>query len=111
MAAPPDLIDASLIAPLSDGCAAVLDSTAASAALLDVPITVAQALPIPHAAPPQELIVWSAEHETMVLPSGEKATERTQSLCALCFSALSSRDAATSTGAVRFGLRGQGCQC
>ena len=44
----------------------------------------------------------------MVLPSGEKATERTQSLCALCFSALSSKDAAASTGAVKSGLKGWG---
>ena len=48
--------------------------------------------------------VWSLEPETMVLPSGEKATELMQSLCALCFSALSFRDAATSVGALRFGL-------
>ena len=47
----------------------------------------------------------------MVLPSGEKATERINSLCALCFSTLSSRDAAASTEAVRSGLRVQGCQC
>ena len=40
----------------------------------------------------------------MVLPSGEKATDFTQSLCALSFSALSSRDAAASVGALRFGL-------
>ena len=40
----------------------------------------------------------------MVLPSGEKATEVTTLLCALCFSALSSRDAAASVGALRFGL-------
>ena len=51
----------------------------------------------------QTLSIWSAEPETMVLPSGEKATDITQWLCALCFSALSSRDAAASTGAVRFG--------
>ena len=38
------------------------------------------------------------------MPSDEKATERTKSLCALCFSALSSREAATSVGALRFGL-------
>ena len=42
----------------------------------------------------QTLIVWSVEPDTMVLPSEEKATESTQSLCALCFFALSSRDAA-----------------
>ena len=46
----------------------------------------------------------------MVLPSGEKATERTQLLCALCFSALSSREAAAGRGAVSFGLRVQGYQ-
>ena len=59
----------------------------------------------------QTLIVLSHEPDTMVLPSGEKATEVTMLLCALCFSALSSRDAATSTEAVRFGLRVGGCQC
>jgi len=48
------------------------------------------------------LIVWSSEPDTMVLPSGEKATELMQSLCA--FSALSSREAAASVGALRFGL-------
>ena len=52
----------------------------------------------------QTLSVLSSEPETMVLPSGEKATERTTSLCALCFSALSSREAAASVGALRFGL-------
>ena len=46
----------------------------------------------------------------MLDPSGEKATEVTKSLCALCFSALSCREAVASTGAVRFGLRVQGCQ-
>ena len=46
----------------------------------------------------------------MVVPSGEKATEDTPSLCALCFSTFSSRDAAASTGAVRSGLRVRGCQ-
>ena len=49
--------------------------------------------------------VWSSEPDTMLLPSGEKATEFTSPLCALCFSAFSSKDAAASTGAVRFGLR------
>ena len=48
--------------------------------------------------------VLSAEPETMVLPSGEKATDITQWLCALCFSALSSKDAAASVGALRFRL-------
>ena len=47
----------------------------------------------------------------MLLPSGENATEATALLCALCFSAFSSRDAATSTGGVRFGLRVWRCQC
>jgi hypothetical protein len=42
----------------------------------------------------------------MVLPSGEKATEYTGRMCALFFSALSSKDAAAGRGAVRFGLRG-----
>ena len=50
------------------------------------------------------LSVWSSEPDTMLLPSGEKATEFTSPLCALCFSALSSRDAAASVGALRFGL-------
>ena len=54
------------------------------------------------------MIVSSLEPETMVLPSGEKATESTKPLCALCFSALSSKDAATSVGAVRFRLRVEG---
>jgi len=46
----------------------------------------------------------------MVAPSGEKATDTTSLLCALCFSALSSREAVASTGAVRSGLRVEGCQ-
>jgi hypothetical protein len=50
------------------------------------------------------LIVLSAEPDTMVLPSGEKATERTSSLCALCFSALSSREAVASVGVLSLGL-------
>ena len=40
----------------------------------------------------------------MVDPSGEKATERTALLCALCFSALSSREAVASVGVLSFGL-------
>jgi hypothetical protein len=52
----------------------------------------------------QTLIVLSAEPDTMVLPSGEKATDITSRLCAPCFSALSSREAAASVGALRFGL-------
>ena len=55
--------------------------------------------------------VLSREPDTMVLPSGEKATDITKSLCALCFSAFSSRDAAESVGALRYGLRVGGCQC
>ena len=46
----------------------------------------------------------STEPDTMVEPSGEKATEVTCSLCALCFSALSSREAVASVGALSFGL-------
>jgi hypothetical protein len=49
------------------------------------------------------LIVASSEPDTMVLPSGEKATERTLSLCA-CFSALSSREAVASMGVLSLGL-------
>ena len=52
----------------------------------------------------QTLIVWSSEPDTMVEPSGEKATEFTKSLCALCFSALSSREAVASVGALSLGL-------
>ena len=44
------------------------------------------------------MIVLSPEPDTMVEPSGEKATEVTESLCALCFSALSSREAVASVG-------------
>jgi hypothetical protein len=40
----------------------------------------------------------------MLEPSGEKDTEVTQLLCALCFSALSSREAVASMGALSFGL-------
>ena len=50
------------------------------------------------------MIVLSHEPDTMVAPSGEKATEFTPSLCALCFSALSSREAVASMGALSFGL-------
>ena len=52
----------------------------------------------------QTLSVLSHEPETMVLPSGEKATEQMMSLCAFLFSALSSREAAASVGALRFSL-------
>ena len=40
----------------------------------------------------------------MVAPSGEKATDITQALCALCFSALSSMEAVVSVGALSFGM-------
>ena len=40
----------------------------------------------------QTLSVLSAAPETMVLPSGEKATDNTKSLCAFCFSATKVRD-------------------
>ena len=46
----------------------------------------------------------------MVLPSGEKATEVTRLLCALYFSAFSSREAAVGRGVVSFGLSVQGYQ-
>ena len=52
----------------------------------------------------QTLSVWSLDPETMVLPSGEKATDQIPPLCALCFSAFSSREAAASVGALRFRL-------
>jgi hypothetical protein len=52
----------------------------------------------------QTLIVWSSAPDTMVAPSGEKATEFTTLLCALCFSALSSSEAVASVGALSFGL-------
>ena len=50
------------------------------------------------------MIVSSLEPDTMVEPSGEKATESTQSLCALCFSTLSSREAVASVGVLSSGL-------
>jgi hypothetical protein len=53
------------------------------------------------------LIVLSCEPDTMVAPSGEKATEYTLLLCALCFSALSSREAVASVGALSLGLGGE----
>ena len=53
----------------------------------------------------QSLSVWSQEPETMLLPSGEKATEATMWLCALCFSAFNSKYAAISIEAVSFGLK------
>ena len=50
------------------------------------------------------MIVWSPEPDTMVAPSGEKATEATALLCAFSFSALSSKEAVASMGALSFGL-------
>ena len=44
------------------------------------------------AAQSQTLIVLSSEPDTIIFPSGEKATERILPLCALVFSLLSSRD-------------------
>ena len=40
----------------------------------------------------------------MVAPLGEKATEVTSRLCALCFSALSSREAIANVGVLSLGL-------
>jgi len=40
------------------------------------------------------IVLSNPEPETMVVPSGEKATEDTRPLCALCFSAFSFREAA-----------------
>ena len=44
------------------------------------------------------LRVLSYEPETIVLPLGEKATERTPLLCAFCFSATKARDEAPVRG-------------
>ena len=52
----------------------------------------------------QTLIVSSAEPDTMVLPSGEKAKPNMSWACAFCFSALSSREAVASVGVLSFGL-------
>ena len=52
----------------------------------------------------QTLIVLSLEPDTMLEPSGEKATELISPLCALCFSALSSREAVASVGPISFVL-------
>ena len=45
------------------------------------------------ASAPHTLRLLSSEPDTMVLPSGEKATDLIQSLCAFCFSATKARDA------------------
>ena len=49
----------------------------------------------------QTLIVWSADPDTIVFPSGEKATDMTQLLCAALFALFNSSVAA------REGTRGQ----
>ena len=54
------------------------------------------------------MIVWSSEPETILVPSLLKATERIRSLCALCFSALSSRDPVASGEVLRFDEIGAG---
>ena len=54
--------------------------------------------------PDFDRLVVGARHDGLAV-AGEKATELTQSLCARRFSASSSMDAATNTGAVRFGPR------
>ena len=50
------------------------------------------------------MIVRSSEPETILVPSWLKATELILSLCALFFSALSSRDPEAGVGALSFGL-------
>ena len=52
----------------------------------------------------QTLIVWSIEPETILVPSLLKATDVMARLCALCFSALSSRDPVASGEVLSFGL-------
>ena len=52
----------------------------------------------------QTLIVWSTEPETILVPSLLKATELMLRLCALAFSALSSRDPVAGMGALSIGL-------
>ena len=56
----------------------------------------------------QTWIVWSFEPETILVPSWLKATERITPLCALCFSALSSRDPVASGEVLRFDEIGAG---
>ena len=52
----------------------------------------------------QTLIVWSHEPETILVPSLLKPTEVILLLCALCFSALSSRDPVGGGEVLSFGL-------
>ena len=49
------------------------------------------------------MIVWSIEPETILVPSLLKVTEMMTLLCALCFSALSSRDSVGSGEVLSFG--------
>ena len=58
----------------------------------------------------QTLIVLSHEPETILSPSLLKATELITWLCALSFSALSSRDPVASGEVLRFDEIGGGCQ-
>ena len=50
------------------------------------------------------MIVWSYEPETILVPSLLKAIERIKLLCALSFSAVSSRDPVGSGEVLNFGL-------
>ena len=86
----------------------ILSSKDAAASVGDAQLWVRQGIRRDGVPASQTLSVLSSEPETMLLPSGEKATENTKPLCALCFSALSSKDAAASTGAVKSGLKGWG---
>ena len=52
----------------------------------------------------QTLIVRSSVPETILDPSLLKPTDVIRSLCALCFSALSSKDPVASVGLLSFGL-------
>ena len=52
----------------------------------------------------QTLIVWSFEPETILVPSLLKVTEVMALLCALCFSALSSRDPVGGEEVLSFGI-------
>ena len=87
-------------------CFSPLSSRDAVASVGDAQLWVRQGIGRDGVPASQTLMVLSLEPDTMVLPSGEKATEYTQSLCA--FSALSSREATTNTGAVHLGREGSG---
>ena len=60
--------------------------------------------------PASQTLMMSADPETILVPSLLKVTEVMPLLCALCFSALSSRDAAESMGLLRFERYWGGCQ-